>query len=39
MAEKALADKRIVIIGGTTGMALSAALACRKEGAKVVVVG
>ncbi|MBD0283908.1 MAG: SDR family oxidoreductase [Flavisolibacter sp.] len=39
MAEKALADKRIVIIGGTTGMGLSAALACIKEGAKVVVVG
>ncbi len=39
MAEKILAQKRIVIIGGTTGMGLSAALACVKEGAKVVVVG
>jgi NAD(P)-dependent dehydrogenase (short-subunit alcohol dehydrogenase family) len=34
-----LLDKRIVIIGGTTGMGLSAALAFVREGAKVVVVG
>lgn len=34
-----LKDKKIVIIGGTTGMGLSAALAFIKQGAKVVVVG
>jgi NAD(P)-dependent dehydrogenase (short-subunit alcohol dehydrogenase family) len=34
-----LANKRIVIIGGTAGMGLSAALACVEEGAKVVAVG
>jgi NAD(P)-dependent dehydrogenase (short-subunit alcohol dehydrogenase family) len=34
-----LANKRIVIIGGTAGMGLSAALACIEEGAKVVAVG
>jgi NAD(P)-dependent dehydrogenase (short-subunit alcohol dehydrogenase family) len=34
-----LANKRLVIIGGTAGMGLSAALACIKEGAKVIAVG
>jgi NAD(P)-dependent dehydrogenase (short-subunit alcohol dehydrogenase family) len=34
-----LEDKVIVIIGGTTGLGLSAAHACVKAGAKVVVVG
>jgi NAD(P)-dependent dehydrogenase (short-subunit alcohol dehydrogenase family) len=34
-----LTKKRIVIIGGTTGIGLSAALAFIKEGAQVVVVG
>ena len=34
-----LTKKRIVIIGGTTGIGLSAALAFVKEGANVVVVG
>ncbi len=34
-----LIEKRIVIIGGTTGIGLSAALAFVKEGANVVVVG
>ena len=35
----ALAGKVIVIIGGTTGMGLSAARACVAEGARVVCVG
>jgi NAD(P)-dependent dehydrogenase (short-subunit alcohol dehydrogenase family) len=34
-----LAEKKIVVIGGTTGMGLSAAKAFIKNGAKVVVVG
>ncbi len=34
-----LANKNIVIIGGTTGMGLSAAKAFVKEGANVIVVG
>jgi NAD(P)-dependent dehydrogenase (short-subunit alcohol dehydrogenase family) len=34
-----LQDKSIVVIGGTTGLGLSAAQACVQEGAKVVVVG
>ena len=34
-----LADKRIVVIGGTTGIGLSAAKAFIAEGAKVIVVG
>ncbi|HET6995512.1 MAG TPA: SDR family NAD(P)-dependent oxidoreductase, partial [Chitinophagaceae bacterium] len=34
-----LPDKKIVIIGGTTGIGLSAARAFIAEGAKVVVVG
>lgn len=34
-----LAKKRLVIIGGTTGIGLSAAQACVREGARVVVVG
>lgn len=39
MAKDWLPQKRIVIIGGTAGMGLSAALAFVNEGAKVVVVG
>ncbi len=35
----ALAGKTIVIIGGTSGFGLSAALACQREGANVVVLG
>jgi NAD(P)-dependent dehydrogenase (short-subunit alcohol dehydrogenase family) len=34
-----LAEKKIVIIGGTTGIGLSAAKAFTAEGAKVVIVG
>lgn len=34
-----LADKKIVIVGGTTGMGLSAAKEFVKEGAKITVVG
>jgi len=34
-----LENKRIVVIGGTTGMGLSAAMAFVREGAQVVVVG
>ena len=34
-----LRDKVIVIIGGTTGLGLSAARACAAAGAKVVVIG
>lgn len=34
-----LKDKVIVIIGGTSGMGLSAALACINEGARIVVTG
>src|SRR3954466_7014637 len=36
---RTLEDKVIVIIGGTTGLGLSAAHACVKAGAKVIVVG
>lgn len=39
MAKDWLQNKRIVIIGGTAGMGLSAALAFIAEGAKVVAVG
>lgn len=35
----ALAGRVVIIIGGTTGLGLSAAQACVREGAKVVVVG
>jgi NAD(P)-dependent dehydrogenase (short-subunit alcohol dehydrogenase family) len=35
----ALQNKAIVIIGGTTGMGLSAAQACTRAGAKVVAIG
>ena len=38
-AEKWLEDKTIVVIGGTTGLGLSAAKAFVTQGAKVVVVG
>jgi NAD(P)-dependent dehydrogenase (short-subunit alcohol dehydrogenase family) len=34
-----LLNKKIVVIGGTTGMGLSAALAFVREGAQVIVVG
>lgn len=34
-----LLNKRIVIIGGTAGMGLSAAMACMEEGAKIIAVG
>jgi NAD(P)-dependent dehydrogenase (short-subunit alcohol dehydrogenase family) len=34
-----LGNKKLVIIGGTAGIGLSAAIACIKEGAKVIVVG
>ena len=34
-----LANKKIVVIGGTTGLGLSAALAFVREGANVIVVG
>ena len=34
-----LLDKSIVIVGGTSGMGLSAALACKEAGARLVVVG
>ena len=34
-----LSGKRLVIMGGTSGMGLSAALACINEGAQVVVTG
>ncbi|MEP6597378.1 MAG: SDR family oxidoreductase, partial [Ginsengibacter sp.] len=34
-----LLNKRLVVIGGTAGIGLSAAIACIEEGAKVVVVG
>ena len=36
---KALADRVVVIVGGTTGLGLSATCACIGAGAKVVAVG
>jgi len=39
MADKWLTGKRLVIMGGTSGMGLSAAKACIDEGARVVVTG
>jgi NAD(P)-dependent dehydrogenase (short-subunit alcohol dehydrogenase family) len=39
MAGNWLAGKRVVIMGGTSGMGLSAAIACIYEGAKVIVTG
>jgi NAD(P)-dependent dehydrogenase (short-subunit alcohol dehydrogenase family) len=39
MSEGALANRVIVIVGGTTGLGLSAAKACITAGAKVVSVG
>lgn len=39
MASDWLKGKNIVIIGGTSGLGLSAALACREAGAQVVVNG
>ena len=37
--QKWLSDKKIVVVGGTTGLGLSAAQAFVAQGAKVVVVG
>ncbi len=39
MAKQWLLNKKIVIIGGTDGLGLSAALACIGEGAGVIAVG
>lgn len=39
MSEKSLVNKNLVIIGGTTGLGLSAAKAFIENGANVVVVG
>ena len=39
MTEPALLGKTIVVIGGTTGLGLSAVRACLAEGARVVAVG
>jgi NAD(P)-dependent dehydrogenase (short-subunit alcohol dehydrogenase family) len=39
MGKEWLSGKVIVIIGGTTGLGLSAAKACVAEGARVIVVG
>jgi NAD(P)-dependent dehydrogenase (short-subunit alcohol dehydrogenase family) len=39
MEERALAGKGIVVIGGTSGLGLSAAMACARAGASVVAVG
>jgi NAD(P)-dependent dehydrogenase (short-subunit alcohol dehydrogenase family) len=39
MAGNWLTGKRLVIIGGTSGMGLSSAIACINEGARVVVTG
>jgi NAD(P)-dependent dehydrogenase (short-subunit alcohol dehydrogenase family) len=39
MADLTLDGKVIVIVGGTTGLGLSAALACAAAGAKLIVVG
>jgi NAD(P)-dependent dehydrogenase (short-subunit alcohol dehydrogenase family) len=39
MAGNWLSGKNLVIIGGTSGMGLSAALACIKQGAHVIVTG
>ncbi len=37
MAEAMLTDRSVVIIGGTAGLGLSAALACLQAGARVIV--
>src|SRR5882724_5863503 len=34
-----LSGKSIVIVGGTAGLGLSAAIACNREGAQLVLVG
>lgn len=39
MSATALAEKSLVIIGGTSGLGLAAARACVRAGAKVVAVG
>ena len=39
MCERPLDGKTIVVIGGTTGLGRSGALACARAGARVVVVG
>jgi NAD(P)-dependent dehydrogenase (short-subunit alcohol dehydrogenase family) len=39
MGRGALNGKSLVVIGGTTGLGLSAARAFVKEGAQVIIVG
>ena len=39
MAKNWLLNKKIVIMGGTDGLGLSAALACIEEGARILAVG
>lgn len=39
MAQQRLDDKSIVIVGGSSGLGLSAAFACAAEGARLVLVG
>jgi NAD(P)-dependent dehydrogenase (short-subunit alcohol dehydrogenase family) len=39
MAKHWLLNKRIVIMGGTDGLGLSASLACLEEGASIIAVG
>lgn len=39
MKSSLLNGRRIVIIGGTSGIGLSAALACKEAGARLVVIG
>ena len=39
MEHASLQDRSVVIIGGTTGLGLSAAKACVRAGARVVVCG
>jgi NAD(P)-dependent dehydrogenase (short-subunit alcohol dehydrogenase family) len=39
MIDLALEDRAIVVVGGTTGLGLSAAQACTRAGARVVVCG
>ena len=39
VAQQRLDDKSIVIVGGTSGLGLSAAFACAAEGARLVLVG
>ena len=39
MSNMSLANKSLVIVGGTSGLGLAAARACVRAGAKVVAVG